>query len=156
MCLCTQLALQVERVEALTRRVLCSWSLCRISTSRSCFLWASSSCQRSKRQACQTHKLCCSCRIRHSRGPTWLVSLLRRRLAGDATERSLSTCCFCCCHMRPCTWLEMSRCGNSSRSKGRSSFSFTFTGKRNTGRKTNGRSQTGMWRIPILKTFKNE
>lgn len=117
-----------ESVAELTRRLLCSRSLCRSATSRSCFLWASSNCRRSKRRACQRRKHCPFCRlVQRSNRPTWLPRLLRRRLDGDATEPSRSTCCFCCCHMRPCVWLEMSRCGNSSRSKGRSSFSLTFT-----------------------------
>lgn len=76
------------------------------------------------------HKLCSSRRIR-TVSRTWLVSLPWRRLDGDAAERSLSTCCSCCSHMRPRAWGEMWRWGNSSRSRGRSSLSFTSTGEGN-------------------------
>lgn len=75
-------------------------------------------------------KLCCSWRICNSRCQTWLPSLPPRRLDGDAAARSLWACCICCSHMRPREWGEMWRCGNSSKSAGSSSFSFTFTGRR--------------------------
>lgn len=120
----------VKAVPGLTRRLLCSWSLRRCSTSRSCFLWASCSCREATDRTVKRAQLCWSWRICNSHCPTWLPSLPRRRLDGDAAERSLSTCRTCCSHMRPREWGEMWRCGNSSKSAGSSSLSFTFTGAR--------------------------